>query len=92
MDLRGMPVDKRLSLLRQMASAIVCQELHLPLAHEELDFGEKKLANNGKKHNGLLPMIITAIISPKGTHLGLPAEWHKGTPVSPAYTSMIAVK
>jgi hypothetical protein len=58
-DLRGMPACKRLSLLRQAIAAIItlCQELQLPLAHEKLDFGNKKLANNGKKPNELLYMM-----------------------------------
>ena len=93
MDLRGMPADKRLSLLRQMVAAIVtlCQELHLPLAHEKLDFGKKKLANNGKKLNELLHMMPTAILAQVIASACLRGGVEE-LPVSPAYTSMIGVK
>jgi hypothetical protein len=53
------PRKELMPLLRQAIAAVItlCQELQLPLAHEKLDFGNKKLANNGKKPNELLYMM-----------------------------------
>jgi hypothetical protein len=69
-------------LLRQAIAAVItfCQELQLPLAHEKLDFGNKKLANNGKKPNELLNMMPTAVLAQV---IALPAGWRRGTPGRP---------
>jgi hypothetical protein len=93
MDLRGMPACKRLSLLRQAIAAIItlCQELQRPLAHEKLDFGNKKLANNDIKPNELLNMMPTAILAQVIVSACLRGGVEE-LPVGPAYTSMIGAK
>jgi hypothetical protein len=93
MDFRGMTADKRLSLLRQAIATIIwlCQGLHLPLAHEKLDFVKKKLKNNGKQHNELLHRMPTAIIAQVIASACIRGGVEQIS-VGPAYTSMIGVK
>ena len=93
LDLRGMTADKRLSLIRQTIAAIItlCQVLHLPLAHEILDFGKKKLANNGKTHNELLHGMPTAILAQVIASACLRGGV-EDIPVKPAYTTIIGAK
>ena len=93
MDLRDMAADKRLSLVRQAVAIIIalCQDLHVPLAHEILNFSKKKLKNNGKRHNELLHRVPTAMLAQVIASACLRGGVEQ-LPVSPAYTSMIGVK
>ena len=87
-----MPADKRLSLVRQFVAVIIalCQDLHVPLAHEKLDFGKKKLKNNGKPHNELLHRMPTALLAQVIASACLRGGVEQ-IPANPAYTSMIGV-
>jgi hypothetical protein len=60
-----MTADKRLSMVRQAIAAVItlCQVLHLPLAHENLDSSKRKRQNNGKRHDELLHRKPTAILA-----------------------------
>ena len=51
MDLRRLSATKRLSLVRQASAVVIplCRNLHVPSAHEKLDFTKKTLKDNGKK-------------------------------------------
>lgn len=65
--LRGLSATKRRSLVRQAIAIQLCLDLHLPPAHEKLDFAKKTLQDNGKRQKRAVTPEVDGAACPGST-------------------------
>ena len=77
----GCPPTGRLSLVRQAIAVVIplCRDLHVPLAHEKLDFTKKQSKDNGKKQKLAVTQDTDDAARP-GHRFGLPARRCRADP------------